>query len=189
MAGREKKYTAKKLREEVDRYFQSICRTAPVTEDVWTGELDKMGHKIFEAQPVMNDLQEIMVRKEYIIPPTVSGLCEFLGIHRSTWTNYCNEKLYPEFFDTTTRARGRMRAYLEEQLLTRKDVRGIIFDLQNNHGYAEKREVELGTRATAAIGTARLPAEERAELLALLKEEANREEDDGADEGADGQGA
>ena len=78
-----------------------------------------------------------------------------------------------------------MRAYLEEQLLTRKEVRGIIFDLQNNYGYSEKREVELGTRATAAIGSVGLPAEERAELLAILKEEA---ENDANYQGADGAG-
>ena len=72
-----------------------------------------------------------------------------------------------------------MRAYLEEQLLTRKDVRGIIFDLQNNHGYAEKKEIELGTGARAALqGT--LPAEEREELLKLLREEAGRDDADHA---------
>ena len=186
MPGRETKYkTSKALRDKVEKYFNSISRTAPVTEEVPTGELDERGHKIFEAQPVMNDLGEIMLRKEYMIPPTVSGLCEYLGIHRSTWANYCDPEKHPEFFDTTTRARGRMRAYLEEQLLTRKEVRGIIFDLQNNYGYSEKREVELGTRATAAIGSAGLPAEERAELLAILKEEA---ENDADYQGTDGAG-
>ncbi len=186
MPGRETKYkTNKALRDAVEKYFNSISRTAPVTEKVPTGELDERGHMIFETQPVMNDLGEIMLRKEYVIPPTVSGLCEYLGIHRSTWANYCDQEKHPEFFDTTTRARGRMRAYLEEQLLTRKDVRGIIFDLQNNYGYSEKREVELGTRATAAIGSVGLPAEERAELLAILKEEA---ENDANYQGADGAG-
>ena len=190
MAGREKKYTPKSLREAVDRYFLSICRTAPVTEQVPTGELDERGHKIYETQPVMNDLGEIMLRKEYVIPPTVSGLCEYLGIHRATWNRYCDAESHPEFCDTTTRARGRMRAYLEEQLLTRKDVRGIIFDLQNNYGYAEKREVELGSRAAQAMGGT-LPVEERTELLKLLRKEMEEtetvtEKDDHED--ADGQG-
>lgn len=172
MAGREKKYTAKKLQEAVERYFRSISRTAPVTEQVWTGELDERGHRIFEAQPVMNDLGEIMIRKEYVIPPTVSGLCEYLGIHRATWANYCDNELHPEFFDTTTRARGLMRAYLEEQLLTRKDVKGIIFDLQNNHGMTDRREIELGPKAAAAV-SGPVSTEEREELLELLRREAN----------------
>ena len=177
MAGREMKYrTGKALQVQVDRYFKSISRTVPVTELVPTGELDEKGHRILDTQPVMNDLGEIMMRKEYIIPPTVSGLCAYLGIHRATWNRYCEPELHPEFCDTTTRARGYMRAYLEEQLLTRKDVRGIIFDLQNNYGYAEKREVELGARATMAVGSTGLPAEERAELLQLLREEAEKED-------------
>lgn len=183
--GREKKYTAAGLRKAVEQYFKSISRTVPVTEEVPTGELDSHGHKLFELQPVMNDLNEMMMHTEFVIPPTVSGLCEFLGIHRATWARYCDAEEHPEFCDTTTRARGRMRAYLEEQLLTRKDVRGIIFDLQNNHGYAERREVELGSRAAQAIRE-RLPAEERAELLELLKEEAER--DDGDHARADGPG-
>ncbi|MBR3008372.1 MAG: hypothetical protein IKH70_07200 [Stomatobaculum sp.] len=184
MAGREKKYTRKKLDEEVERYFKSISRTAPVTEEVWTGSLDGHGHKIMETQDVTNDLGEVMMRREYMIPPTVSGLCQFLGIHRATWARYCDAELHPEFCDTTTRARGYMRAYLEEQLLTRKDVRGIIFDLQNNHGYAEKKEIELGTRAARAFGGG-IPAEEREELLQMLREEAGK---DDAEPGADGAG-
>ena len=187
MAGRETKYrTGKALQVQVDRYFKSISRTITVTEQVPTGELDEKGHKLYEAQPVMNDLGEMMTRTEYILPPTVSGLCIFLGIHRSTWNRYCDPELHPEFCDTTTRARGYMRAYLEEQLLTRKDVRGIIFDLQNNYGYAEKREVELGERASVAVSAAGLPADEREELMRILREEAER--DDGDHQGTDGAG-
>ena len=188
MAGRERKYTAGKLNAAVERYFKSISRTAKVTEEVWTGELDSHGHKVTEAREVTNDLGEVMTRREYLIPPTVSGLCQYLGIHRSTWANYCDREKHPEFFDTTTHARGYMRAYLEEQLLTRKDVKGIIFDLQNNHGYAERKEIELGSRAAQAIGASISP-EEREELLELLREEAGREEEHGADAGADGAGA
>lgn len=176
MAGREKRYSPKALREAVDRYFASISRTAPVTEEVPTGELDSHGHKLCETQPVMNDMGEIMMHREYHIPPTVSGLCEYLGIHRSTWARYCDPELHPEFCDTTTRARGRMRAYLEEQLLTRKDVRGIIFDLQNNYGYTERREIELGQEARKALG-GRLSPEERGELLAMLRAEAQAGEE------------
>ena len=184
MAGREKKYTAKRLEAEVEKYFASISRTAPVTELVPTGELDEHGHKIFELQPVMNDLNEIMLRKEFIIPPTVSGLCEYLGIHRATWNRYCDPELHPEFCDTTTRARGRMRAYLEEQLLTRKDVRGIIFDLQNNYGYTEKREVELGRETQKVLGGKMAP-EEREELLSLLQAEIKSDADTGSDGAGD----
>ena len=114
------------------------------------------------------------------MPPTVGGLCQFLGIHRSTWAEYCDHEEHPEFSDTTTRARGRLRAYLEQQLLVRKDVKGIIFDLQNNHGYSEKRQVELGERASKAISAHSMSMSEKK----LMLEEIAREFGGGGD--ADG---
>lgn len=168
---RPKKYTKKTLSEAVDRYFSSITRTVTVTERVETGERDSKGHMIYERRPVINSLGEEAKTLEYIVPPTVGGLCAYLGIHRSTWADYCDQKLYPEFSDTTTRARGCLRAWLEEQLLTRKDVKGIIFDLQNNHGYSEKRQVELGERASKAVSTASMSMGEKKMLLEEIARE------------------
>lgn len=179
--GRPKKYTKKKLAEAVERYFGSITRIVPATELVETGERDDKGHKIYERIPVKNSLGEEAKIEEYIVPPTVGALCQYLGIHRSTWAEYCDCVEYPEFSDTTTYARGRMRAYLEQQLLTRKDVKGIIFDLQNNHGYSEKRHLELGDRASKAISAASLSMGEKKKLL----EEAARDFSDDGD--VDGQ--
>lgn len=164
---RPKKYTAKTLREAVDAYFDSISRTVTATEQVATGQRDAKGHMIYEPRPITNKLGKEMTYDEYILPPTVGGLCQHLGIHRSTWAEYCDPEQHPEFSDTTTRARGRMRGYLEQQLLTRKDVKGIIFDLQNNYGYAEKRQVELGERATKAVSAASMSMGEK---MAMLEE-------------------
>lgn len=157
------------LRKAVNAYFDSISRIVPVLEKVDSGKLDDHGHVIYDMIPVKNRLGEEMTRLEYLVPPTVGGLCEYLGIHRSTWADWCDSTRFPEFSDTTSRARGRMRAWLEEQLLTRKDVKGIVFDLQNNYGYSEKREVELGSRAAKAA--AGVPLSERKTMLdALLRE-------------------
>lgn len=169
--GRNKKYTRKKLAEAVDRYFASITRIVTVTELIETGQRDDKGHKIFERRPIVNALGEETRVEEYIVPPTVGGLCQYLGIHRSTWAEYCDAEKHPEFSDTTTRARGRLRTYLEQQLLTRKDVKGIIFDLQNNHGYAEKRQVELGERASKATSAAFMPMGEKKALLEEIARE------------------
>lgn len=169
--GRPKKYNRKTLEEAVERYFASITRVITLTELVETGERDEKGHKVFARVPIINSLGEEATAEEFIVPPTVGGLCERLGIHRSTWAEYCDQELHPEFSDTTTRARGRLRAYLEQQLLTRKDVKGIIFDLQNNHGYAEKRQVELGERASRAVSVGSMPMSEKK----LLLEEVARE--------------
>lgn len=135
---RQKKYTPKTLSKAVNRYFGSITRIVPATELIETGERDDKGHKVYKRVKIKNSLGEEAKIEEYIIPPTVGDLCRHLGIHRSTWAEYCDPKKYPEFSDTTTYARGRIRAYLEQQLLIRKDVKGIIFDLQNNHCASEK---------------------------------------------------
>jgi len=162
---RPKKYSKKELAEAVERYFDSITRIVTVQERRETGELDDKGHKVYEMVPVENKLGEPAEVEEFIVPPTVGGLCSFLGIHRSTWAEYCDKDTHPEFSDTTTRAGGRIRAYLEQQLLTRKDVKGIIFDLQNNHGYSEKRQLELGKNASKAISAAGMSIGEKKALL------------------------
>lgn len=179
--GRPKKYNKKTLEEAVERYFASITRIVTMTELIETGERDDKGHKIFERRPITNSLGEEAKVEEYIVPPTVGALCQHLEIHRSTWAEYCDPEKHPEFSDTTTRARGRLRTYLEQQLLTRKDVKGIIFDLQNNHGYSEKRQVELGERAGKAISVGTMPMSEKK----LMLEEIAREFGGGGD--ADGE--
>lgn len=138
----QKKYTPRGLEKAVRRYFDSISRDVPVTVRGATGELDKFGHKVYADVPVVNRLGEPVVRIEYFEPPTVSNLCLYLGIHRSTWAEYAKD---PAFSDTATYARGVMRAWNEQQLLTRpgKDVRGIEFNLENNFGYREKKDVAV----------------------------------------------
>lgn len=138
--GRKKNYTPQTLRRAVKRYFDSISREVTVKETVPTGEKDDKGHMIYQEVPVTNALGEEMKTVQYLIPPTVGGLAAYLGIHRDTWNAYCND---PEFSDTTTYARGRMHAYLEQEMLTRpgKDLKGVLFNLENNYGYKEQLAV------------------------------------------------
>lgn len=143
-AGRPKKYTKKGLEKAVEGYFASISKDAD--GEAWAAE--------------------------YKRPPTVGGLCLYLGIDRSTWQNYADGRLHPELQEITAYARMRMEAYLEEQLLTReKNVQGLIFNLQNNYGWREKREVELGgeTRRTVAESAQARPMS-IAEKMAVLRE-------------------
>ncbi|MGM9601407.1 MAG: terminase small subunit [Faecousia sp.] len=131
----EKKYTPRALKKAVAMYFASISRNVAVTERKPTGAKDSYGHEVFEDVPVKNGLGEEMFRTEYLVPPTVLGLCLYLGIHRDTWNSYCRN---PEYSDTTTHARGRMQCWREEELHTRKEVRGLIWDLENNYGFKEQ---------------------------------------------------
>lgn len=156
--GRPKKYTKKGLEKAVDGYFASISRKVRALDE--------------DGEAVYNDAGDSIWVTEYVRPPTVGGLCLYLGIDRSTWQNYADRKLHPELAEITAYARVRMEAYLEEQLLTReKNVQGLIFNLQNNYGWREKREVELGgeTRRAAAEG-AQARGMSIAEKMALLEE-------------------
>lgn len=128
-------YTPKTLATAVKRYFSSITRMVTAMELEETDQFDKWGHKIYRKVPIKNSLGKVVEIEEYIVPPTVSDLCLYLKIHRSTWDDYCASE---EFSDATSYAGGRIRAYLDRQVLIRKDVKGIIFDLQNNHCVSEK---------------------------------------------------
>ena len=164
---RERKFkTSKALRTAAEEYFDSISRTVEVKESVPTGNLDDKGHMIMKEQAVVNDRGEVIRAREYLIPPTVVGLCLHLGIHRSTWPRWCDHQAHPELEEATEWVNSILRLWNEEQLLTRGDkgVKGIMFNLQNNYGYAQKVEVEAGpqTRAAQSLTTQ--------EKLALLQE-------------------
>ena len=158
-AGRPKKYTKAGLQKAVDGYFASISRTVTALDE--------------DKNPLYNDAGEAIKITQYVRPPSVSGLCLCLGIDRSTWQNYGDARLHPELAGVVAQAKMRMEAYLEEQLLTReKNVQGLIFNLQNNYGWREKREVELGgeTRQAVAAGT-QTRGMSIAEKVALLEEQ------------------
>lgn len=145
--GAPKKYDEKTLARAVGRYFKSITREVVLTERKPTGQRDKMGHEIYEEVPVKNALGKEVTVTEYLVPPNVLDLAAFLGIHKSTWENYCNHEKYPEFFDSTERALGRIHAYLIRESMTRqgKDLKGILFNLENNFGYKERMELTNDT--------------------------------------------
>lgn len=176
--GRPRRYTERTLGREIDAYFRGITRTVTVQEQVNTGERDAKGHWIYALEDIRNDDGEPVKVRQFVVPPTVGGLCEHLGIHRSTWADYCSGDLHPEFREVTARAREVMQHYLESELLGRdgKNLKGVIFSLQNNYGMSEKRTVELGPRAALAAAAG---AGERAELLRLLTEEAGDGPGDG----------
>lgn len=142
--GRPRKYSPKQLERLAEDYFKTISRLVKVTEQAPTGQRDANGHMIFESKPVKNQLGEEIWATEYLVPPTVAGLCRTLGIDRATWGRYCNGELHPEMAEVTERIRDQLRAWNEEQLLTRpgKDLKGIIFNLENNYGYKERHSVE-----------------------------------------------
>lgn len=128
-AGRPRKYkSGRALMSAVERYFRSISRTVKASEE--------------SGRTILNDDGKPIEIIEYVRPPCISGLCLYLGIDRSTWSNY---KADPEYGEAYALARERVEAYLEEQLLTRrKGIQGIIFNLQNNYGWRQRQDITSG---------------------------------------------
>ncbi len=123
-----RRFTPRSLEKAVDRYFASIRRTAAATERIETGP------KTFEERPILSDTGEPILCREYVVAPTVWGLCEALGVTPAEWNRLCDRREHPEFQDAVQRASGLMREWREQSLLTRKDVRGLIYHLQNHLG-------------------------------------------------------
>lgn len=135
MASRGKRYTgARTLLAAIESYFTSISRTVDAVERIETGEKEAGGKKVVLERKILSDNGEPIRYREYVVPPTIWGLCEHLGISASQWAAYCDARRYPEFREATERAKGYFREWNERELLTRKDVRGLIYHLQNLSG-------------------------------------------------------
>lgn len=138
--GRPRKYTAKTLRAAVEQYFDSITREIDVTEKVDSGKRDSYGHVIWDTVPVKNKLGEIAKVTEYLVPPTLGGLCAFLKIDQSTWSRWSDADQFPEFEKIIGQVKERLLTWRQEQVLLRKDVKGLIWDLETNYGCGQKTD-------------------------------------------------
>lgn len=129
--GKEPKYKPEELEAKIEDYFAGITRLVTVTEMVDTGEKDKYGHAILEARDVLNSKGEAVKKLNYIIPPTIGGICKHLGISPTTWSKYGERKRYDEI---VKRTRGRVYEYLQGETLVRPDkmLGGIMFNIENN---------------------------------------------------------
>jgi hypothetical protein len=72
-------------------------------------------------------------------PYTISGLAYYLDTNRQTLLNYEGRD---EFFDTITRAKARIEAFVEESLWQPKIATGVMFNLKNNFGWQDKQSLE-----------------------------------------------
>ena len=123
------RYSPQKLLKAVDGYFLSISRTVTAQEQLDCGETDAAGKKVLSKKDICNDLGEPIRYREYVVPPTVWGLCEHLGLQRAEWDALCARA---EYRGAAALAERRFRAWNQEALLTRKDVRGIIYHLEHD---------------------------------------------------------
>lgn len=76
--------------------------------------------------------------------PTVEGLSLMLGIDRKTLHNYSKEEGYEQFFHTVKTAKDYILAFKVDSLVNgRGCLPGLIFDLKNNHQFADKVETDV----------------------------------------------
>lgn len=140
----ERKYTAKAFELAVEAYFRRITRTKrlvvaePDGEEkngVFMAKTDMFGNMKNKYIQPTNAAGEPAEVTEYLIQPTISGICYDLGISRQTWSRYAKEKGYAE---TVERARLRVETNLQNLLMQKNSARGAQFSLQYNFGWTDK---------------------------------------------------
>lgn len=121
--GRPKRYTDPKLmQKKIDKYFN---------------ECDKKNEKAKKTTEI--DLE----------PYTVSGLCLALDVNKSTLWDY---EQTDQFSDTIKRAKSRIENWIEKKAMTNAiNPTVAIFNLKNNFGWVDRREVETTDKTSNAI--------------------------------------
>jgi hypothetical protein len=146
--GAPKKYkTAAALRRAIDTYFRAITYKQTLTELYDTGERTNKGKPILEERELCDmDGKPIRVVR-YAVAPTRQGICLALKISKDTWENYrdpAQSETYPGFAEVCEAAELRIETYLAEQVVERHgNVNGIVFNLQNNYGWREKKDIAV----------------------------------------------
>ena len=164
--GRYKKYrSAAEFAAAVDAYFDKITYEEPARHpDAW------VSGKYIPGDPILNKDGEYIMLKKYVVPPSVIGIQNAIGVSRETWSNYSDVPSYAEVIEY---ARRRIEEYLNQALITMgRDNKGVIFSLENNFGYREKRD-DTVHQTTADISDTLTPEEK---LEALRKLELIRDE-------------
>ncbi len=170
IAGRPKKYSPAAFKRGVNKYFAAISREKALKEKVCIGT-DDAGKDIYRWEPVKNALGEDATVIEYFQRPSVSGLCGYLHMHRDTFNEYSRHE---DYADICAAAKNEIEAYLCSQLGSGKGDSGIIFNLQNNFGWKQKQEVELGRDTRESMKHAATYHEK----LAMLRADDGENEDD-----------
>ena len=119
MAKKKKYASPKSFEEAIEFYFNSICTEETVTSKRWEKTDD--GRWVEQEAPVEDKNGRPLTRVVYVTPPTVGGLCLYLGISRSAFSDYGRRRGYAEAVEN---ARARILAYLEEKI-SDPDVRNV----------------------------------------------------------------
>lgn len=168
-------YTAAELEDRCEEYFRRCRRTKIMTEQVpmleeqgdgeWKIATDERGRAIMIERQVQSDAGEVLSAEEYLVPPSITGLCLFLGISRETWRKYSQDKRKSRVCE---KAKMRVEVYLQQKLLEKDSARGAQFALEYNFGWKERREISTDEKTQQALTAASMSTREKAELMREL---------------------
>lgn len=128
-SGRPRKYTdARQLEKDMQKYFNAC----------WRPKINMYGQ-------IIRDENGKMVFEQFR-PYTVAGLALALGMSRETLLRYGEDEV---FADVVSRAKDKVHAYTEEQLIAGRNPSGAAFSLKNNFGW--KDEQQVSQHATLSI--------------------------------------
>lgn len=153
----------------VEGYFDSICYRetvtvrVPLTDDDGKIAIDDKGHTVYIDKAVISVAGSPIEREIYAVPPTIQGLCEYLGIGHDTWSNYAKRSGFSEI---VTRARARIERFLEEGLYENpRAARGIMLNLTSNYGWSNRQTVEMGEETRKAMERPAMSMEDKERFL------------------------
>lgn len=155
------KHTPEKLKAKIDAYFESISYETPVMHKRIGGFTNGKGKPMYYMKEAYDAEGNPLMQTEWVRPPTISGLCLYLGMPRTYFYEIEQKAEYKEMCEM---ARLRIEAYLEEQLCTRDMVSGIVKDLERRHGWDKPEESAQSGDAPMSM------AERKAFLLEAIDE-------------------
>ena len=144
--GRPIAYTPQQLEKRIQDYFDSITTTYPLFDSVMIGK-DEEGKAIYDKIPRLNNKGEQLYGTTYHEHPSITGLANYLDIHRDTLHEYSTQANYS---DAIKRAKQKMEKYLEDHLYG-NNVTGIIFNLKNNYGWEDRQEIDANINVAKGL--------------------------------------
>lgn len=143
----------------------------PIIKPQLTGGTDKKGRPEVVYAPMEGADGNPITRREYIVPPTIAGIYNHLGISHQAWSEYSKR---PKYRETVEWAQAQIREYLEAEIITRQgNTNGLIF-IYNALGRGSEESGKRGDTLTI---------EERRRLLEEIRKGDYGEADNGQDNG------
>ena len=125
--GRPLKYkTAEQLQAAIDEYF-TYC--------------DNRIQQVYSKK--LGEVIEIINPEPY----TMAGLAYAIGMDRTSLFNYSKRE---QFFDTIKRARDKVQTDVERRLMEDAPT-GAIFNLKNNFGYVDQKQIDAKVEQVTPI--------------------------------------